>query len=348
MQSSLTGKARFLLSAALLFSAVSSGFGQTAAEDQAKVGQAESPLVSIVKKNELQGESKHPFHLKLSFQLFDLLGKAEEQGTLEYWWAAEVGSHLDITSPSLSSLHEVRFDVLPNIATRRRLYLASELLNAMRAPAESAAYYTGQAVANNRSSGDYKLKCLQVGQSTGEINVCTGEVGTAIRMVSRPDYLLVRNAIGRFAATDVALDEVIYLAGKMAIKGHIDKLESFDPTQHPGFLDTDKPVPAQPGAPPSVTIPGHVLAGEIQTRVTPSYPDSARVRRISGQVLLHADITEKGQVENIFPIASADDAFTDAAIAAVKQWRYRPYLLNGSPVRVDTTVTVNFYLNSGG
>ncbi len=332
-----------LLLSALFFSG--RVFGQTApGTDGAAADQAESSLAAIVQANELQGKGKHPFHLKVSYQSFDLFGKPDEQGALEYWWAGDEGFHLDITSPSLGTLHSVSLNMLQSIPERRRLYLVNDLLDAMRAPGATAAFYKDGMASNLRSTGNLKLKCMQAGQAKNQIDVCTGETGSAIRMVTQPDYLLVRNTIGNYAGTEVSLDEAIYLAGKMAIKGHIEALDGFDPAQHRDLLDRAQPSPAQPGA-PYVSLPGHVLAGQIVSKVNPTYPDSAKSRHVSGQVLLHAEITEQGHVESLFPIASADPALTQAAIDAVKQWAYRPYLLNGSPVRVSTTVYVNFSLN---
>jgi periplasmic protein TonB len=85
---------------------------------------------------------------------------------------------------------------------------------------------------------------------------------------------------------------------------------------------------------------------ENKGRVNPTYPPLARQARISGQVVLRAVIAKDGSIENL-TLVSGHPMLAPAAIEAVKQWKYRPYLLNGEPVEVDTEVLVNFTLAGG-
>lgn len=93
----------------------------------------------------------------------------------------------------------------------------------------------------------------------------------------------------------------------------------------------------------SVRVSGGVMAGQILTKVDPTYPAEAKQQGIAGSVVLHARIGIDGSVEQLDAISGLE-ALPTAALAAVKQWTYRPYLLNGKPVAVDTTITVNFTL----
>jgi protein TonB len=72
----------------------------------------------------------------------------------------------------------------------------------------------------------------------------------------------------------------------------------------------------------------------------------ARQARIQGAVLLEAVIAKDGSIENLHVI-SGHPMLSSAAVEAVKQWRYRPYTLNGQPVEVETQITVNFRLSGG-
>jgi periplasmic protein TonB len=78
----------------------------------------------------------------------------------------------------------------------------------------------------------------------------------------------------------------------------------------------------------------------------PNYPPLARQARIQGTVVLHAVIGKDGAIENL-TLVSGHPMLAPAAIDAVKQWKYKPYLLNGEPVEVDTEVQVNFTLAGG-
>jgi len=102
--------------------------------------------------------------------------------------------------------------------------------------------------------------------------------------------------------------------------------------------------PAKPTGP--ARISGGVIAGNLINKVTPTYPPIARAAHVGGQVVLHAIISKQGTIESLQAI-SGPDMLKSAALDAVRQWRYKPYLLNGDPTEVDTTITVNFNLNGG-
>jgi protein TonB len=87
----------------------------------------------------------------------------------------------------------------------------------------------------------------------------------------------------------------------------------------------------------------HISEGNIIYRVQPIYPEIARLARIQGPVVLRAVISKAGTIENL-TLESGHPALVPAATNAVKQWRYRPYLLNNEPVEVETEITVNFVL----
>jgi protein TonB len=78
-------------------------------------------------------------------------------------------------------------------------------------------------------------------------------------------------------------------------------------------------------------------------RTAPEYPAVAKAARVSGTVVLQATISKTGAIENL-RVISGPPLLQDAAMDAVKTWRYRPYLLNGEPVEVETTVNVVFAL----
>jgi len=84
-----------------------------------------------------------------------------------------------------------------------------------------------------------------------------------------------------------------------------------------------------------------VSEGAIEHQVTPIYPRQALPLRLEGAVVLEAIVSENGRLEDIKAV-SGHSLLAQAAIDAVRQWRYRPYLLNGKPVRMQTKITVNF------
>jgi len=84
--------------------------------------------------------------------------------------------------------------------------------------------------------------------------------------------------------------------------------------------------------------------GNIIYRVQPNYPSLARQARVQGAVELRAVISRTGTIENLV-VVRGHPMLSAAAIEAVRQWRYRPYLLNNEPIEVETEITVNFVLS---
>jgi protein TonB len=107
------------------------------------------------------------------------------------------------------------------------------------------------------------------------------------------------------------------------------------------------PPPATPAGPSRVKLGGDVEAARIIRMVRPIYPPIARQARIEGTVVLSAIIGEDGRVEMLHYV-SGPPLLVQAALDAVRQWRYAPTLLNGRPVSVETTITVVFTLGDSG
>lgn len=100
-----------------------------------------------------------------------------------------------------------------------------------------------------------------------------------------------------------------------------------------------------PVTPQRVRISQGVTRGLLVHRAEPPYPPLARAARVQGDVVLSAVIDVNGNITNL-QLVSGHPMLVPAALAAVKEWRYKPYLLNGQPVEVETTITVIFSLSS--
>ena len=89
---------------------------------------------------------------------------------------------------------------------------------------------------------------------------------------------------------------------------------------------------------------GGVTAGHLIRRVEPVYPPLAIPSRIEGDVVIRAVIGRDGGIENL-TVVSGHPFLIRAAMDAVRQWQYQPFLLSGRPVEVDTQITVRFRLS---
>jgi len=98
---------------------------------------------------------------------------------------------------------------------------------------------------------------------------------------------------------------------------------------------------AKPNGP--INVSAGVMAGQRINGPIPSYPPAAKKARIQGTVLLDAIIGRDGTVENL-TVVSGPPALQGSSLDAVRQWTYKPFLLNGDPVEVKTTITVTYTL----
>jgi protein TonB len=96
--------------------------------------------------------------------------------------------------------------------------------------------------------------------------------------------------------------------------------------------------------PKRVRISQGITKGLLIQKIEPKYPPLALAAHIWGQIVLKAIISKQGEIKEL-QLVSGHPMLVPAAIEAVTQWRYRPYLLNGEPVEVESTVTVTFQLS---
>lgn len=115
-----------------------------------------------------------------------------------------------------------------------------------------------------------------------------------------------------------------------------------------GIVVQPPPAPIVKASPPQPTTPvqvgGDVQAGKLLFGPKPAYPPLARTTRTQGTVRIQAVIGRDGAIRNL-QLISGPPLLVTVAMEAVKQWRYKPTLLNGEPVEVITVIDVNFTLN---
>jgi protein TonB len=112
-----------------------------------------------------------------------------------------------------------------------------------------------------------------------------------------------------------------------------------------GSLGTGPAPKIQVAAPKKITVSSGVMQGNRIGGEMPQYPAIAKAARIQGTVVLQATISKNGTIENLHVI-NGPPMLQAAAMEAVRSWRYKPYLLNGEPVEVETQVNVVFSLGS--
>jgi periplasmic protein TonB len=152
-----------------------------------------------------------------------------------------------------------------------------------------------------------------------------------------PAYLVPH--VGPLAPTDAP---VISASGQGdALPGGIPGLDATGVPGPPTFQQVAPTHPKVPAPPLRVSI--GVSQSQLEYGPKPEYPQIARISRTEGTVRLQAIISRDGRIENLH-VLSGHPLLIGAAMQAVRQWRYRPMLLNGDPVEVITEIDVNFTL----
>jgi protein TonB len=109
-----------------------------------------------------------------------------------------------------------------------------------------------------------------------------------------------------------------------------------------GIIGSAAP-PPKVATPQKLKISSGVIEGLKLNAPNPQYPQMARIAHIQGDVILQATISKTGTVENLRGV-SGHPILIQAALDAVRQWKYKPYVLNGEPVEVETTIKVQFHM----
>jgi TonB family protein len=148
-------------------------------------------------------------------------------------------------------------------------------------------------------------------------------------------FVLERGDFRKFRTHEVPNHLSLFYEGKPALTMQVTELDSLPDDKRP---NNKLKTPLSSG----VRVPGEVIAGLNLTHKDPSYPKEAKKKHIAGTVMITAVITKEGAIEGIDVIASPNQLLTQAARDAVGTWTYRPYLLNGVPTEVETTINVNF------
>ena len=297
----------------------------------------------------LDSDSAQPFHLKLAIHLEAQHGRPAEDGTVELWWSSPKSHRTAYDFPSYKATFLETPDGHFESPTAKPVpYFVQYMLDQVLHPIPlNITADTQKPGFQKRSFGKINLDCISVTPipkkpanfSPLPVTYCFDPASPTLRLIlDHSSQDSVRRVVGNFRSLSVPIDLDYTFAGKSVVQAHVEKLSGqISPYPETSDIASLLALPAMPAQ-----VPASVVAGSIVTKVPPSYPVTAMRNRIAGSVLLHAIIGVDGKIKNLELIGSPDDSLTDASIDAVRQWVYKPYLLNGVPTEVDSTITVNF------
>jgi TonB family protein len=279
-----------------------------------------------------------PWHIKASYTLYDQDGKASNQGTYEEFWVSPTKFKRIIEQGSFTQTDfGTGNGILRSGAKDQHSFYIDQMRQSLIVPFPPAAGIDQ----GNFQKVEMKKEHLTCLESDNGLAYCLDSGQLALRVYSsaRANYQVDRSRILTFQQRFIAGDLTISLAGKPALTAHVDTLELLAPINDADFTPPADVSPFHR----RINVSAGVAVGMLQYNPPPAYPADAKAAGISGTVVLRATIDTDGRVTDL-SIDQGPQELQQAALDAVRTWRYRPYLLNNEPVEVHTQVNVNFSL----
>lgn len=323
------------------------------AQDSSRDKVADAPaepkaLMSLAKhSNGLTDPDMKPWHLKTTFQLYDDGGNATEKGMYEEFWVGPKKFKVTYSGDAWAQTDYGTDDGL------LRAGMASAVPPlAVDARHEFVEPLPGQSIIDHESftlkqidAGGEQLRCLRMTNPNPSfdpgLTFCFGSGQPALRISNhaRESVQILHNRILKFQDHFIAGDLKFVRAGKPVLTAHVESLEPLNA----GDEGEVAPTPDAKPVPKAINVSAGVAQGLLSQNPAPIYPPHAESAGISGTVVLGAVISESGHIRQL-RVVSGPSELQQAALDAVHTWVYKPYLVNGEPVEVNTTINVVFSL----
>jgi len=301
-----------------------------------------------------------PWHLKASYQLYDEKGEPAEKGTYEYWWASPKVYRSTWTRPSATHTDWHTADGKHAfLGTGEPLkFFEYKLQGSLLSPLPDSGDLDPDEYRLDRETtklGSLKLPCIMViplMPQHGQIQTvplglfptyCFDSALPVLRVsyswgTVTTEFDHIVKVQGRCLAR-----EIIPFEGKRKIlSATVDLIEGLNPVDPALTPPPDAHVPERD----RVQLVGAVAQGFLLKKVVPVYPQDAKDARVSGKVVLSAIIGMDGGIHQLHVVSTPWPSLAASALWSVPHWEYKPYLLNGEPVEVETTINVIYSLGS--
>ena len=297
-----------------------------------------------------------PWYLKIEAQINNTDGKPTDKATIEEWWGSEnLDKRVYTTAKGKTTYLRKDDRTYRSDGYEYPGYFLDQLSTEIVNPVPFAKPIEKASV-KKEDFGKVSLDCLEFDPPVVVIappykpsvypklttQYCVSPEGDVLRAILGADHIdFLRNTLGKFQDRAVAIDVTARAGNIVRATAHIAALTS--KPLPPDVFSTDGLI-AQPSEPRS--IPSGVMAGKLLSKQAPVYPELAKRQHVQGVVYLHAFIGKEGTIHSLELLSSPNSILNRAATDAVQQWTYQPYLLNGNPVEVETTIEVHFSFGS--
>ena len=309
-------------------------------------------LQSAEEHSSLDDAALRQWHLKLTVHMFDPKGTPSGDGTIEEWWSSPGHDRREYDTPVYKAT-EIR-DGEKQYRTKDAgspPYLLTLLLEQVVGPtAEYKKEDPSHAEVRKLKFGKVPLECIMLSQPIHDLaSAPLGLFPTYCFDVGKD----VLRASYEFGSQSILMNRMgVFLGKNVATKVTLSEDERPVADEEIAVLRTIGPEEPRPEFNPSgdmaeqnltiVPVSGDTMKGKVLSQVQPIYPKYAQQNRIRGTVTLNAIIGTDGHIHSLRVISAPDPSLAISAVDAVRRWTYTPYLSNGQPVDVDTTINVNY------
>jgi len=324
--------------------------GNARAEDAAALA---ARLHTTAAASSIDTPGSKPWHLKMSVQLYNAKSKPTEQGTVEEWWAGPDLNRVTYTTPSYTGTQLRNKNGV--FRTKSQTYEPAILRDVLEQVVHPISHEEDidQAKPDLRKEkfGQVELECIMLDQPLNNVayppmglfpTFCLDPGKDNLRVSTGIGSLIfLRNHEGIFRGKFVAVDVLAQTSDQpLVASAHIDSLTNMPLTDADFVPGADlEPVMAK-----AVFLDTEFVKGRVLSKVEPRYPEISKQNHVAGTVVMRAIIGYDGRIQSLHLIPAPDANLAIAAIKAVRNWTYKPYLLNGVPAEVETVITVTFDL----
>jgi TonB family protein len=308
------------------------------------------------KANGLNSPGMQPWHIKASYETFDDQGVPKGKGIYEEFWAGTKEYKTSFTSSGFTQTDYMTDGGLfrsgdPRWPGPAEMQVHRNLVDPL--PGEVELSYALLTM-REKNFGNTTLRCISLDRPVPVNRNAPPPPASPIYCFEPADPILrFESSYGdvyrtsfddpiSFQGRSIARVIHVMLKNKPFLNLHLETLEALQPVNESEFA----PPPGTMKAPPrKISVSAGVMQSLLLDKVDPAYPDSAKQQHVQGTVVLGAKIGVDGHVQDLRVVSSPSQDLSDAAMLAVRQWTYKPYLLNGEVVEVQTQVNVVFSLN---
>jgi len=303
-------------------------------------------LEEAAKANGLNGPDLRPWHIKASYETFDLKGKPQDSGTYEEFWISDKKYRRSYTSASFTQT---------DVGTNAGLFrtgsqswpgvLESAVRRDLTQPIAELNFGSFKLAKKKRSIGSADLLCIALASEAeypDEVLYCLNQDQPILRIESSMggNSQTVFNGIVVFAGHAVAKDIRMQYSGKPRLSVHVETIEPMSQVGESEFVVPAGAVEVQTD---KITLPAATVMAARLSSVSPIYPDAAKANHVEGTVIMQTTIGKDGRVV-VAKAISGPPGLRQASVDSVLQWKFRPFLILGEPSEVETQLQIIYTL----